>query len=100
MVNKLISIRIPSDILKTLDNTATRHGTTKSALIRQLLANSEQFYEYLEWRKKQLVLTIQEKMPADFNSVMAETMGRMIHEVMVEVAKRMTEEKRGDKQNR
>lgn len=46
--NPFIAIRVPPEIVESLDEVATQRGISRSTLIRELLANCHSFYNFLE----------------------------------------------------
>ncbi|MBM2825483.1 MAG: 1 protein [Dehalococcoidales bacterium] len=51
MPNPFISIRVPPEIIKSLDEVAVERGITRPDLIRELLANCHSFYRFIETEK-------------------------------------------------
>ena len=46
--NTFIAVRIPPEVVKSLDEIATERGITRSALIKELLANCHSFHRFIE----------------------------------------------------
>ena len=51
MPNPFISIRLPPEIIGSLDEVASQRGMTRSALIKELLSNCHNFYRFIESEK-------------------------------------------------
>ena len=49
--NPFIAIRVPPEIIKSLDEVAAHRGITRQALIKDLLANCHSFYKFIEMEK-------------------------------------------------
>ena len=49
--NPFIAIRVPQEIIKSLDEVAEQRGITRPALIKELLANCHSFYKFIEMEK-------------------------------------------------
>ncbi len=46
--NQFVAIRVTPEIVKSLDGVASQRGISRSALIRDLLANCHSFYRFIE----------------------------------------------------
>lgn len=46
--NQFVAIRVTPEIVKSLDEVASQRGISRSALIRDLLANCHSFYRFIE----------------------------------------------------
>ena len=51
MPNPFISIRVPPEIIRSLDEVAEKRGITRPDLIREMLANCHSFYRFIETEK-------------------------------------------------
>jgi predicted transcriptional regulator len=51
MPNPFISIRVPPEIIKSLDEVAVKRGITRPVLIKELLANCHSFFKFIEMEK-------------------------------------------------
>jgi len=49
--NPFIAIRVPPEIIKSLDEVAVKRGITRPTLIKELLANCHSFYRFIELEK-------------------------------------------------
>ena len=49
--NPFIAIRVPPEIIKSLDEVAAQRGISRPALIKELLANCNSFYRFIELEK-------------------------------------------------
>lgn len=49
--NPFIAVRVPPDIIKSLDEIATERGITRSSLIKELLGNCHSFHRFIEVEK-------------------------------------------------
>ncbi len=49
--NPFIAIRVPPEIIKSLDEVAAQRGITRPTLIKELLANCHSFYRFIELEK-------------------------------------------------
>jgi hypothetical protein len=49
--NPFIAVRVPPEIIKSLDDVAAQSGITRPDLIKQLLANCHSFYKFIEAEK-------------------------------------------------
>src|SRR4030042_4608153 len=49
--NPFIAIRLPPEIIKSLDEVAAQRSITRPALIKELLANCHSFYRFIELEK-------------------------------------------------
>ena len=50
--NPLIAIRVPPQVIESLDEVAAQRGISRSTLIRDLLANCNSLYRFLEAERK------------------------------------------------
>jgi len=41
-------VRVPPEVVKSLDEVATQRGISRSTLVRELLANCHSFYHFIE----------------------------------------------------
>ena len=103
--NPFIAVRVPPEIIKSLDEIATERGISRSTLIRELLANCHSFHRFIELeRTRQKADTIvldgnlsrwikenmQENMPPEW----LHFIGQVMHHVADEV-----DAQKGGKQN-
>ena len=49
--NPFIAVRVPPDIIKSLDEIAEEHGISRSTLIKELLTNCHSFHRFIEIEK-------------------------------------------------
>ena len=49
--NPFIAIRVPPEIIKSLDEVAMQRDITRPTLIKELLANCHSFYKFIELEK-------------------------------------------------
>jgi hypothetical protein len=50
--NPFIAVRVPPEVIESLDNVAERSGKTRSKIIRELLENCHSLYRFLEAERK------------------------------------------------
>jgi len=46
--NTFVAVRVPPEVLNSLDEIAAERGITRSALIKELLANCHSFHRFIE----------------------------------------------------
>lgn len=104
----VLTIRIPTEDLKALDNLAQQNGVSRATMARTLIANCRRLYNYLEAdvTKKRvdeiqlaedIARQIQDKLIEEVTPDMADAMARVMFNAMAQVAERITAEKRGDR---
>ena len=92
MPNPFISIRVPPEIIKSLDEVAVKRGITRPDLIRELLANCHSFYRFIETEKARqqtdritldgnLSQWILNNMPEDMTPEWVHLLGEVMHHV-------------------
>jgi predicted transcriptional regulator len=92
MPNPFISIRVPPEIIKSLDEVALKRGITRPDLIRELLTNCHSFYHFIETEKARqqtdkiildgnLSQWIQNNMPASMTPEWVRFLGEVMHHV-------------------
>ena len=102
MANPFISIRLPPEIIKSLDEVAAKRGITRPALIKELLANWHSFYKFIEREKTRqqtdkitldgnLSEWILNHMPEDMTPEWVHFLGEIMHHV----ADKLVEQKQG-----
>lgn len=99
--NPFIAIRVPPEIIKSLDEVAAQRGIARPALIKELLANCHSFYRFIELEKARqqtdkitldgnLSEWILNHMPEEMTPEWVHFLGEVMHHVaenMVEQAK-------------
>jgi len=102
MPNPFISIRVPPEIIKSLDEVAAKRGITRPDLIREMLANCHSFYRFIETEKARqqtdritldgnLSQWILNNMPEEMTPEWVHFLGEVMHHV----ADKLVEEKQG-----
>ncbi len=102
MPNPFISIRVPPEIIRSLDEVAAKRGITRPDLIRELLANCHSFYRFIETEKARqqtdritldgnLSQWILNNMPEDMTPEWVHFLGEVMHHV----ADKLVEQKQG-----
>ena len=102
MPNPFISIRVPPEIIKSLDEVAVKRGITRPDLIREMLANCHSFYRFIETEKARqqtdritldgnLSQWILNNMPEEMTPEWVHFLGEVMHHV----ADKLVEEKQG-----
>ncbi len=92
MPNPFISIRVPPEIIKSLDEVAAKRGITRPDLIREMLANCHSFYRFIETEKARqqtdritldgnLSQWILNNMPEDMTPEWVHFLGEVMHHV-------------------
>jgi len=90
--NPFIAIRVPPEIIKSLDEVATQRDMTRPALIKELLANCHSFYKFIEMEKARqhtdritlngnLSEWIMNHMPEDMTPEWVHFLGEVMHHV-------------------
>ena len=104
----VLTIRIPTEDLKALDDLAQQKGVSRATLARTILANCRRLYNYLEadvTRKRvdeiqlaeDIARRIQDKLIEEVTLDMADAMARVMFNAMAQVAERMTASKGGNR---
>jgi predicted transcriptional regulator len=92
MPNPFISIRVPPEIIRSLDEVAAKRGITRPDLIREMLANCHSFYRFIETEKARqqtdritldgnLSQWILNNMPEDMTPEWVHFLGEVMHHV-------------------
>ncbi len=100
--NPFIAIRVPPEIIKSLDEVAAQRGITRPTLIKELLANCHSFYRFIELEKARqqtdritldgnLSQWILNNMPEEMTPEWVHFLGEVMHHV----ADKLVEEKQG-----
>ena len=106
--NQFIGIRVPSEVLKSLDEVAAQRNITRSALIKELLANCHSFYRFIELEKARqhtdriildgnLSQWILNNMPENMTPEWVRFLGEIMHQV---ADKMITPEKESSTSNK
>ncbi len=101
--NQFVAIRVTSEIVKSLDEVASQQGISRSALIRDLLANCNSFYRFIEserirQRTDRIVLdgNLSEWVLKHLPEGMTPDVVNFLGEVMHHVAEEMTAKRAGE----
>lgn len=101
--NPFIAIRVPPEVIESLDEVAVARGITRPALIKELLANCHSFYKFIETEKvrqqtDQITLDgnlsewIMNHMPEQMTPQWVHFLGEVMHHV----ADKLVEKEKGE----
>jgi predicted transcriptional regulator len=90
--NPFIAIRVPQEIIDSLDEVAAQRGITRPALIKELLANCHSFYKFIKAEKARqqtdritlddnLSEWIMKRMPEEMTPEWVHFLGEVMHHV-------------------
>ena len=98
---KMLTVRLTSDILDSLDELAHRKGTSRATMARNILANCERFDEFLQAEtakgignrirlEEDLARQVQVALSVEVAPAMAPMIAEMMRRVMEQVARELS----------